>query len=174
MRILLILLTFLPSLSSAKDITYFDYKFTIPDEYKVIKDTIVDGSNGLFILITDKKVAFSVEKVKKKDKRFFPLKEYGAKNHRELFYTLYSDRPSNNEAVLDVRRIDKLYPLQKRSITENDNDFVFFRTDNSMGSLSGTTYLISTPINDEVILLGFSDKINEKFIKSVIDSLDVK
>ncbi|MCF6204008.1 MAG: hypothetical protein L3J59_10140 [Methylococcaceae bacterium] len=169
MKILLILLTLLPSISLAKDISYFDYEFSIPDSYKIVENNLSDKSNGLFILIEDKKVAFSIEK---KDENFFSLKEHGANSHRELFYVLFNNEPSDNKAILELRATLENYKLQKQSIYKNDNDFVFFRTDNGMDLIGTATIIVSTPIN-EVLVIGFNKGFKEEFIQSVLASFVV-
>ncbi len=171
MKILLILLTLLPSISIAKDITYLDYKLTIPDDYKVIKNNLSDTSNGIFILPENKEFSFSIEKIIK-NKHFFSLKDSGTNSHRELLHILFSDVPSSNKYILELRGFDKNFLLQKRSISKKDN-FVFFRLDNGM-DLIGTTYFVSTPINDEVLKFSFPEEVKEALIQSVIDSLGVK
>ncbi|MEE9337419.1 MAG: hypothetical protein V3U87_05005 [Methylococcaceae bacterium] len=168
MKTLLILLTLLPSISIAKDITYFDYKFSIPDNYKTVKNNVSNNSNELFILGEDEKVRFSISK-----KNIFELDDYGANSHRELFYDLFSDKPSKNKNVLEFRVVSSKWDLQTSEITKN-KEFIFFRTNNSMNSLNETVFMVSTPLDDEVLHMSFSNRTNKKFIKSIIDSLQVK
>ncbi len=75
--------------------------------------------------------------------------------------------------MLEIREMSAKYDLQKFEITEN-NGFVFFRLDNPMNMLDTTKFIISTPINDEVLNMSFTNRDNEQFINAVIDSLNVK
>jgi hypothetical protein len=167
MKNLLILIVLLPSLCLSKDVAYLGYKISIPDEYKVKKS---DASNTLFFYIEGEKPNLAVGELKK---GFFNLKDYGATSNRELLYLNHNDEiPSTNKNVLEMRRLNKIYPLQKQSISKN-KDFVFFRTDNHM-NLIGVGFLVSNPITDRILKISFFGESNEKFIKSVIDSLEVK
>jgi len=93
-----------------------------------------------------------------------------------LLYILFNDDvPSANKNIIEVlREINKKFPHQKQSISKRD-DFVFFRTNNAMDDIGSVSFLISTPQNEEILKINFlDDHPFEKFIKSVIDSLEVK
>jgi len=109
-----------------------------------------------------------VQLVDTRKKNFFSLDYYKMKSYRELFYTLYSDEPSDSPADIDFRRINNKYKLQKFEINDR-NGFAFFKTKNPMDLKDDTSFLISTPINDEVLDISFSG--NEKLIKSIMASL---
>ncbi|MCF6204588.1 MAG: hypothetical protein L3J59_13125 [Methylococcaceae bacterium] len=175
MKILLILIALLPSVCLSKNITYLDYKFTIPDNFKVIENDLSETSAGLFILKDEKTAVFGIKKMRKNDKYFFQPEDYGLSTHRELFYVLFNDDvASTNKNIIEVREVNKKFPLQKQSISKRDN-FVFFRTNNSMGDIGSVSFLISTPQNDEILKIDFlDDHPSEKLIKSIIDSLEVK
>jgi hypothetical protein len=89
-----------------------------------------------------------------------------------MFYQFFRDTPTKNKAVLEFRKMDKEYDLQKIIISEK-NGFVFFRRNNLMNNLRETSIYISTPINDEVLVMYFMDITDNKFVDSVINSLDV-
>lgn len=174
MKALLILMSLMPSLCLAKSVIYMDYKFNIPNGYNAITNDISEASNSLFILTEDKTSGFTIEKMLEDGSHSFKPKEFNLSTHRELFYTLYNDDiPSTNKKILEVRGIYKKFPLQKHSISER-NDFVFFRTDNGM-DLIGVSFLISTPKNDEILKIDFVEEYpSEKFIKSTLDSLELR
>ncbi len=87
MKILLLLIALLPVSCLAKEITYYDYTLTIPDQYTLFDDDPLTKGK-LFIVNKDKKAVLMVEKINKETARFFPLKDYGKRTHRELFYEL--------------------------------------------------------------------------------------
>jgi len=89
-----------------------------------------------------------------------------------MFYQFFRETPTKNKAVLEFRKMDKEYDLQKIIILEK-NGFVFFRRNNLMNNLRETSIYISTPINDEVLVMYFMDITDNKFVDSVINSLDV-
>lgn len=174
MKILLLLISslFISLCVADNNIPYYDYVISVPEEYSVFDDDPL-VKNDLYIVNKDRKAMLVLEKIDKTKKRFFPLTEYGKNTHRELLYELFSDIPTNNKAVLEIRETDADFKLQKFEITEN-NGFVFFRIDNPMDSIGTTKFLISSPLNDEVLDLYFTDKADDKFINSVIKSLKLK
>ncbi len=163
---ILFLILILPSLCYAKDIEYFDYKFSIPDNYSIYdgKPAAI-GSNVIHIINTDKKGVATVELVKK---GLFSLVEYDVKSLRELFYILYSNTPSDNKAVSEFRSMQKSKDFK---ITERD-DFVFYRV--NFGEPQGVKVMVSTPLNDDLLGVSFIKKPDETLIKSVVNSLRVK
>lgn len=169
---LLLLLLLLPSLCFAKDIEYFKYKFSIPENYSIYDgEPAVKGSNMIFIINKNKKSAGTVELVDRNNKNFFSLNDYGAQNYRDLFYVIFTDKPSNNQAVKELREFDSKYDLQKFEISEQ-NGFAFFKSTNPMNIVGEIKVLVSSPINDEVLDISFSN--DEKLMNSVINSLRVK
>lgn len=177
MKILLLLIALIPSLCLSKIVTYHGYKVDIPDEYNIIISDLSDDkyfSDNKFILVRGGGETVLGIKTQKKLSAH-ELKEYGVTSRRELNYIVFNDDvPLTNKNILKVREINKNFPLQKQSISEDkDKDFVFFRMDNAM-DLIGVTILVSTPIKDEILKFSFLGEPNEKFIKKVIDSLEVK
>jgi len=171
MRILLIVLI-LPSFVFAKEIEYLNYKFDIPDNYNLYNNgkPLIKGSNAI-IIVNDNKKGVATVKLVDKSKNFFDLEDYGAASHRDLFHILYSNVPSENEAVLEYKAFNAKYDSLKYEIITKGK-FDFFKLTNPMNVIGEVKYFISTPINDEVINIDFSqDKIIEK---SIIDSIQVK
>ena len=170
MRILLLLL--LPSLCFAKEVEYFNYKFNIPNNYSIHNNgkPLHPSSNAIHITKDGKGIAM-IQLVDKEKKNFFSLKDYGAKSYRELFYVIFTDVPSDNEAVKELREFDDKYDLQKFEISERDN-FVFFKSNNPMNLVGEVKILVSTPSNDEVINISLSS--DDKLEKSILDSIEVK
>ncbi len=169
MKILFIFLAFITTSCLAKNITLSGYKLIIPDDYAIVKNPFHKAA--IFIINENDKLALSITKVDKKT--FFPLKDYGIDTHRNLFYEIFGKHLTKNRAVLEFRKINSNFKLQEFEILERDN-FVFFRTNNSMDNLGHTVFLISTPINDEVIKMDFTNEMNKKLIKSIIDSLEIE
>lgn len=172
MKILILFISLLPNLCLAGNISYFDYIFTIPEQYNVFDDDPL-AKDKVFVVNKNKKAVLVVEKIQKNKNHFWPLKQYGKNTHRELFYELFSDTPTDNKAVLEIREIYTHYKTQKTEITEK-NGFVFFRIDNPIDMSRNTKIIISTPLNDEVLNLSFTDKASNKFINSVIKSFTLK
>ena len=167
MRPLLILLALLPSLCLSKDIIYQKYKFKVPDEYKMMQSEI---SDTLYFFIEGQKPNLALGELKKDS---YKPSEFGVSSKRQIFRILYNDEvPSTNKSILELRRLTEKFKLQKKSISE-DRGFVFFRMDNALDRI-GVTFLVSTPINDEMLKINFFGEPDEKFIKSVMDSLKVK
>lgn len=170
MKLLPLLL--LPGLCFAKDIEYFNYKFSIPENYSIYDgEPAATGSNMIHVINENKKGVASVNLVKKKKKNFFSLNYYKMESYRELFHILYSDKPSDNPVVIDFRKFNNEHKLQKFEISERDG-FAFFKTINPMDLVGESGFLISTPLNDEVLNITFTG--DEKIMKAIIDSLRVK
>ncbi len=168
MRPLLLLLTLLvPSLGLSKEIIIQNYKFSLPDEYKQIDN---DVSDELIFTFEDKIPAFIIGNLRE---NLFRLEDFEASSRRELFYEIYNEKPSTDKKVLEIRKLNKTFPLQKESISKNNRGWVFFRMDNALDTI-GVTFLASSPENDETLKIHFYGETDEKFIKSVIDSLKVK
>ncbi|MEE9337093.1 MAG: hypothetical protein V3U87_03365 [Methylococcaceae bacterium] len=112
MKILLIFIALLPSYCLAKDIIYDNYRFSIPDTYNIVKEySITKGA--VYVINENKKAILTVERMKK-DTKFFPLKEYGRNTHREVFYDIFGNHPTENKAVLEMRNINNnIYDLQE-------------------------------------------------------------
>ncbi len=174
MKLLLLLLFLLPSLCFGKDIIYQNYKFSIPGNYSLHNNgkPLNPGSIAIHIVNEKKKGVAMVDLVRKEKKNFWSLEDYGAQNYRELFYVIFTDKPSNNEAVKELREFDAKYELQKFEISARD-DFVFFKSTNPMNMVGNVKYLISTPINDQVLNVDFTTP-DKEIESSVINSLQVK
>lgn len=169
MKILLIFLALFSSYCLAKDVFYKNYKFTIPNNYSVFEDDpIAKKGESVYIVNKSKKAVLVLG-----EEKSFSLEDYGESTYRDLFYELFGSHATENKAVLEFRRFNGKYDLQKFEVSKK-NGFVFFRTNNSMNGLGETVFLVSTPLDDEVLNIYFTNKANEAFINSIIDSLKVK
>ena len=154
--------------SIAKDVNYYNYTFTIPDDFieKHIKNL-----TGIYVLNKNKKAMISVNYEIPSDKNFYQLEDYDmtGSSYRKLFNEIFGSHKTENKYILEARGFNK----NRKDIEITDRaGFRFYRQNNS-NAKNKTHLIISTPIKDEVISMYFTDLTNKTFIKSVMDSLRI-
>lgn len=146
------------------------YTFTIPGDFK--KKRLSSGSKFLVITTSNDKGVFAMDEILGSNKVLFNPSRYGLNSYsrRQLISAIFdNDHDSNNE-VNETRKL--IFEHSNNVEVYKRAGFLFFRKDRNDDLKTKVELTISTPINDDVLSIGFFID-DEELIMNVIKSLKV-
>jgi len=158
--------------SGYKSVDYHKrYTFAIPDDFKI--RWLSPGSKFLAITTSNDKGMFTVDEILASNKLRLNPEEFGlnVSSRRELLSAIYNTNHVSNNEVNETRKL--IFELSHNVEVYTRDGFIFFRNDRDDDLRTKVELTVSTPVNDDVLSIGFFVDDDEELIMNVIKSLKV-
>lgn len=146
------------------------YTFAIPSDFKTRR--LSSGSKFLAITTSNGKGVFAVDEILASNKFRLNPEEFDldVSSRRGLLSAIYDTKHVSNNEVNETRKL--IFNRSHNIEVYIKDGFIFFRKDRNDDLRTKVELTISTPINDDVLSIGFFVD-NEELIMNVIKSLRV-
>lgn len=148
-----------------KTVTYDNrYSFSVPQEYEIKRDYF---STEFLVTLLNGKAVFTLGQIP--DNTIYKPEDYGLKDYstRQLLSAIYDNNHVSNKLVNESRK--NLFEISNNIAVYQRDGILFFREDITDEPMFKTTFVISSPVNDEVFSINFfvdNEDIKMNFIKS--------